>query len=490
VARFALGALLLVSSTFSCRVDDSILDEIFTCDMEGGDAQCGTDENGKPMTCYAGSAQLGGKAFCTKSCDPERPAEEGFLCTSSGALLETCKPSESGSCQDPLTCYRTDVFLDEGLCLLVPVCPYKKGTTTRELDNSQCRISHSECGGDILRELTDIPIAVDQLHCVAKPCPSAQAVGPTFPCPQVPILEVCPTDFYSPSGGIPIMCSVLCDRLSCPPNFTCIGSASGGSPPVCLPGIVGMRCTRNEDCIAGDCIDTGAGFSACALPGECFRDEDCRQLGKHPPYTCLKAEPGGKGHCRSTIPFSGANCERPEECSQDLRCGSEPCPPRDCSQYSIYSLDTQHGECRFKCEPDGECPAFGGLPHVCLADGSCFPGTFGAPCTKASDCYADLVCGLVMPDERSRVDASRICTAPCDDDDDCNMEEHLWLGSDTGYCVPSPEPAAGGTGFCRLAVADGRPCERATHCASRCCPTTGPDAGTCVPADRCGAQSP
>jgi hypothetical protein len=470
-AGLTLGFVLSALSSPACRADESVLDEIYPCDLETGDAQCGTDEDGKPMTCYAGSAQLGGKAFCTKTCDPTVPAEEGFLCTSSGALLERCDPG-GGSCPSPLECYRTDVVLEDGLCMLVPVCPYKPDTT--ELDDAQCTISHPVCAGSLLRNLSTLPISIDNLHCVARPC--REELG----CPSVPLPEVCPTQFYDPLASLPVTCAVQCDRFTCPPNFTCIGS-SDGSPPVCLPGVLGMRCTSNEDCITGDCIDTGAGFSVCTFSAGCATDEDCRDFGSNPGFTCVEGVPGAGSHCISTIPFQGANCELSSECSADLRCGSAPCPPRFCSHYSPFQVDPPHGECRFRCERGEGCPAFGGLPHTCLEDGSCYPAAFSIPCDDSSDCYANLTCAAVPTDERSRSTAPKICTRPCSDDEDCSPSVNPWLG--LGYCVDAPEAAPGTTGFCRPVTQMDGPCERNAHCASGCCAP----AGLCAPAENCEA---
>jgi hypothetical protein len=476
---FAFAIAFSASVLSACRADESVLDAIFPCDLDGADGQCGTDENGQPMTCYVGSAQLGGQAFCTKRCDPEGDAPSGFVCTSSGALLETCDPNpeKEDPCQDPLQCYRTDVLIDQGICLWVPVCPYKHGSAT-ELDASQCQFSHQLCAGTLLRGLSSLPIRVNNLHCIADRCDQG------LPCPTTtkPV-EVCPTEFYNPP--LPVTCAVRCDKFTCPPNYACIASPNSGSPPVCLPGIIGMRCSSDEDCLAGVCIDTGAGFSLCTPAGGCNSEADCRLLGTKPPFACAEGIPDGDSYCFSTVPFHGANCEINDQCSAELQCGDEPCPHRTCSDYSPYVLTPSHGECRFDCVREDGCPAFGGLPHACLPDGSCYPGTFSVPCQKPTDCVESLVCASVPPDERSRSNDPKTCTASCDTDDDCDAELNPWLGP--GYCVPSPEAAPGTVGFCRLGAPAGLPCDKPEHCASRCCllrddgmKTCGDD-GSCVP---------
>jgi hypothetical protein len=465
--RFGLAIALSACVLSACRADEGVLDDIFSCDPDAGDAQCGTDENGERMTCYVGSAQLGGKAFCTKTCDPARPADSGSVCTSSGALLERCDPgAEENPCQSPLNCYRTDVLFDDGLCMWVPICPYVPGTT--ELDDGQCTSSHPVCGGSLLRELTSLPISVNNLHCVTLP--SCEG----FPCNEQggSWPEACPASFYSSDFGLPFTCSAHCDELRCPPNFTCAASASPDTPPICLPGVPGVRCTSQEDCLTGECFDTGAGFSVCTLLTECDSDDECSLLGSSPPFLCVEGVEGVR--CATTLPFHGAICQSQSDCSDELLCGSEPCPPRICSHYSPYSFDPEAGDCRFECDAAGGCPDFGGLPHVCLGkdemgrEGGCFPGSFGIPCSSDSDCVANLVCGIVPTDERSRVDATAICTVVCNDDTDCIGDVNPWLGGG-GYCVPSPEPAPGAVGYCRIGGQPMRLCERNEHCLSREC---------------------
>jgi hypothetical protein len=477
-SRLALVLFLTSSASIACRADKSVLDTIFSCDPEAGDAQCGTDENGDPMTCYVGSAQLGGEAFCTKTCDPARHADPGSLCTSSGALLERCDPAEEGNCPSPLNCYRTDILFDDGLCSWVPVCPFASDEDT--LDDSQCGLSHPVCAGDLLRELAvgtalEGLVRTNNLHCVSEP-PCA-----LNECPGTGLAEVCPSAFFATDFGLPITCAAPCDRFACPPNFTCAKSSGPGSPLLCLPGVPGARCTSSEDCLVGDCLDTGAGFSICTLPTVCDSDDDCLIHGSSPPFVCVEGIPGAGAHCVSTIPFHGANCEDSSDCSEELLCGSEPCPPRECSQHSAFVLNPDHGECRFfACDSSGKCPAFGGLPHACLEDGSCFPGIFGVPCSSSSDCFANLTCETVPPDGRSRTDDENICTTSCSDDDDCTSAVNPWLAGG-GYCVPAPNAPPDTVGFCRAGAQPDRPCDKPAHCLSHTCVLTEGGSRVCGP---------
>jgi hypothetical protein len=475
--RLVLAVVLSAALSPACRADDSVLDAIYRCDPNGSDAQCGTDEKGQRMTCYVGSAQLGGEAFCTQACDPSVPTEPGFRCTSSGALLEVCDPgADANSCPDPLNCYRTDVLSEVGLCLWAPICPYAKGTT--ELDDSQCGISHSVCAGDVLRELASgsalsALLRTNNLHCVA-PAPCS-----TFGCSGAKLPESCPSEFYGTNFGLPITCAAHCDKFACPPNFTCAASASPGAPPVCLPGVPGNRCTSDDDCLVGECLDTGAGFSVCTPSTGCDTDEVCLLLGSLPAFVCLRGESEASGHCVLPSPFQGMNCDSSGDCSTELRCGAEACPPRVCSAYSPHELDPPHGECRFQCGSAADCPAFLGVPHVCLAEGGCYPGMFGIPCTSSSECFANLSCEAVPPDERSRSEDPKICTVSCNEDVDCSSSANPWLGLG-GYCVESPDPAPETKGYCRVGGWAGRPCEKDAHCRSGTCMTTEGGAMVCA----------
>jgi hypothetical protein len=297
-------------------------------------------------------------------------------------------------------------------------------------------------------------LSTNNLHCVSLECSPGTCTGST-------LRETCPLEFYALISGLPLVCAATCDRFACPPNFSCAKSASPDSPPACMPGLPGLRCTSPVDCIVGDCIDTGAGFSVCTLPAGCNNDEECiASLGSNPPFVCVENAPGAGRHCFSSVSFHGANCSESSDCSAELRCGSEACPPRDCFRDSPGLPPSDHGECRFSCEPGTPCPSFGGLPHACLEDGGCFPGSFAVPCSSSADCFANLTCETVPTDERSLGQSTEICTASCGTDDDCTSNP--WIGN--GYCVAVPDPVPGTAGYCRLAGQPGTPCARDTQC--------------------------
>ena len=112
-----------------CSVDEAAFQaRVFTCDTAARDPRCGTDRDGKPMTCFPAS-QLDGTDFCTQSCgdQPMTFAVDSTVCVQGGAKLAFCNPDDtstpSGPCgRSDLGCLRTDVTADEGVCLTMQPC--------------------------------------------------------------------------------------------------------------------------------------------------------------------------------------------------------------------------------------------------------------------------------------------------------------------------------------------------------------------------------
>jgi hypothetical protein len=264
--RHTVAAVLAASCCAACSVDDGdFYAEVFSCDPEAIDA-CGTTRSGQPLICYSGSAQLGGEAFCTESCDPERTPPSGHACLPSGALLRTCDPNadpgESG-CPERLNCYRTDVTPGSasGLCLATPVC-------SRDADCKDPR--RSRCAATVLAEMYAAPLALSNLHCIQPACNTVGADCASG--------EMCLDELYERGSVIPDICIPNCvGDNECPPNFACArGPESPGSTAGCVPGIPGTRCVSHHDCMLGDCIATTAeGVRVCSIPVPCDSDLFC-----------------------------------------------------------------------------------------------------------------------------------------------------------------------------------------------------------------------
>jgi hypothetical protein len=456
--RRGLATLLLL---LGCKAqEDSFYQRTFACDTNLPQATCGTNRAGHPMTCFAGR-QLGSRDFCVEQCDDDAgqtPAPA--VCLASRAQLVTCRPSAGrgmpGACAgDGMSCYRTDLLEDQGLCLAMNVCR----------EDTDCRDpARSTCLGSVVRQIyPEAGYRSDGLHCLQAGCRETLSACPSG--------EVCLASLIPASRRPPDICVPHCDSsLNCPPNFVCLRKLSPASVAACVPATVGFRCTTAMDCLIGDCADTGEGFRLCSAP--CAADADCVRFNdEFTQLVCVANHDGPGRHCVSPNAFAGSACARDDQCPAGQRCFFE----------SPYQR-TVAGECRPPCDDQGGCPARGGVAHVCLALGaerSCYPGRFGLPCADSAQCLAALGCFEVpfrqTYDSERSMDAppagggvSRICTLPCATDEDC--DRNAWTGRD-GYCD---------AGFCRLGGGPGTPCSRDVECRNRIC---GRDAG---PEGLCG----
>ena len=451
--RLLAGALITVTApAVACWRSRAaeFYGQVFTCDIAATGDVCGTTSDGRPMTCYA-VGQLGGQDFCAPACDGSSSSAErdGTACVGARARVETCRPHASATdpaagCPAGLSCYRTDLVKDEGLCLNVPLC-----TTNEDCADPARRV----CAGALLRsQYPDVPLATDHLYCLQAGCSTSLTACPSG--------ESClPVVF---ANGGPDICVPNCDGSEhCPPNFACSRRVSGpGAPLVCVPGLPGYRCAEQEDCFIGTCEDSGLDFRICTIP--CKTDRDCMPLiSLRDVFVCAHEPSDGPGHCVAPGPFAGAPCLRSVDCPSGLSCFT----------YSPYQTFTV-GECRLPCGPSGDCPVRGGLPHVCLGggEGGCYPGRFGLPCTDSSQCMAGFSClsvtnELAVP---SPVTQS-VCTIPCAVDADC--DGNPWTSRD-GYC---------GGGLCQLAGAPGNPCQRDDQCRTDRCQLPPAGNGSCLP---------
>jgi hypothetical protein len=455
-ALLPLAALPLVG-LIGCKAQkEEFYGQLFKCTPSGSTNTCGTTRDGKAMTCFVGSA-LGGEDFCTEACDPAEAADDSKgTCIASGntgALLQKCQPDASAEdpslgCAAPLECYRTDLLRDEGVCLYMHVCATNAdcpGDTKRTL-----------CSSTILTQLFPTLGSVDGLQCVQPTCTSGGTLCPSG--------QLCLADFYEP-GLVPDICVPACDPyLHCPPNFSCAAAASSpGSPAICVPGVPGARCLSDQDCVIGTCFDTGAGFGECVLPVPCTSAFDCAAL-ERPAFTfvCGESPSTGDRRCIGLNALHGGNCNESVDCA----------PGQMCYQYSPYTANQGHGECRTPCDGDRRCPAFAGVAHLCLDEGAggCYPGDFALPCTRAEDCISEFSClPASRDDQHTRITSPNICTITCQSNADCRS--HPLIGS-MGYCREK---------ICRLAGDLGDPCEDNEQCrATRQCVFDGAGKGTCL----------
>jgi hypothetical protein len=441
----AAALVLAFGVVAACTVDEnSFYDTAFPCSIAGPANQCGTTKSGGPMICYSGSQLGGGSDFCTAACNLDGGVvEPGSVCLGSGALLKSCMPdppaTTSNGCPEGLNCYRTDVGSNQGVCLMMRVC---------NVDSDCTDSQRPKCVATLVHEIEPL-VTTDHLECVQPTCAtsgSACHVG-----------ESCSADYYNTGDQVPDICIPNClGDGECPPNYACARNPSApGSPAVCVPGVPGDRCNHQEDCIWGDCLDTGAGFNECILALPCTTDLDCRMLdAPNETFAC------GTSGCVGLAAFDGSNCLTDGDCESE----------EQCFWYSPYGAGGGHGECRAPCAADLTCAARGGVPQVCLEGGAggCYPGNFGMPCTQSSECLSEFTCLAVSPDPRTVIDSASICTTTCVTDGDCQANPLIRTG---GFCED---------GLCRLSGSTGVPCDRATQCQSALCLTDSPSgSGQC-----------
>jgi hypothetical protein len=427
--------------------------KIFSCKTSAPNPGCGTTREGAPMTCFGGSQLGAGSDFCVEQCTGQPGSD--FLCAGD-AKLRTCRPSEKTAddpdgCGPDLACYRTDLYHDEGVCLAIRVCTADTDCKGNVL---------SSCAGPLLTAVyPEAGFQTSNLQCVVGGC---KAKGTSCPEGQVCLPLLAPS-----TTAVPDICVPSCDsHLNCPPNYACWKRVSGpSSPAVCLPGLVGARCETSTDCMVGECVDTGAGFSECTVP--CSRDEDCIPHSSANRRAFCSLMKGQQRYCVGISPFAGSVCLVDDNCPAGQKCFFT-------SPY--HAQKTAIGECRLPCEADDRCAVRGGLAHACFvrgADRSCYPGLMGLTCQRTTDCMPGLVCQALPPAERfggagGEGTVSK-CTRTCQSDSDC---WDIWKNRE-GYCEG---------GWCQPTENDTGPCLREEQCShTHCSRADGGVTGMCAP---------
>jgi hypothetical protein len=460
--RLTLIPWLLVLA--GCKPSDDFFKRAFACDSSNVRPQCGTTSDGKQLFCF-GAKQLGaGQDMCVEPCSG--PAVEGgdSICMVGKALLRTCDPTvktaeDPDGCGPDLACLRTDLTSNRGVCLALPVCT--ADTDCRDPTVSTCATSFIKKG------LPDANLQLTNLQCVISGCKARQT--------SCNVGQTCLPTVSPDTTAVPDICVPECDaNLNCPPNYACWRKVSGPrSPKVCLPTLVGMRCTSAIDCMVGDCIDSTIGFKVCAVP--CSSTQDCVAFSDsaHKQF-CVSPRGDDQKYCMGFGPYAGALCLEDNDCPASEKCyHSSPSRPGN-------SLS---GECRLPCTPNGSCETpRGGYPFGCLVrpdSTSCYPGILGMHCRRNEECLAGNSCEVVPLDQRYSVPGdwakaamgkttAQICTRACQGDDDCR---DLWKQQEA-FCE---------TGWCRRGGVAGAPCTRDQQCGrGKCQLGDGGPMGACL----------
>jgi len=94
--------------------------------------------------------------------------DDSYACLQDGSKATRCRPSDGAkACTDPeLSCLRTDLERDEGLCLPLKTCT----------DDSQCTARRTVCMTSLARlqypKATSLQL--DSLHCMTVGCSASQ----------------------------------------------------------------------------------------------------------------------------------------------------------------------------------------------------------------------------------------------------------------------------------------------------------------------------
>jgi hypothetical protein len=245
-------ALLACAILAGCTVDyPPVIDDGFFA--------CTTAEDcGEGQGCAEGNVYSAD--FCRPACDPNDPSSCDGVCTANGACLGACTIATDGTgigCSGDFVCVRTDALRDEGICYPAIGCSRTADCTTALGEQWQC-----------LNDALGLPaptaaqdLRFDNMYCTGAPDAEGR-------CPQGYLVY----RYANVEGEEIVLCYAPCeldaDGPFCPPATTCFRGFGelAGTPntPPCLPGIWGLPCADDTQCLIGRCLPIDAsGQRAC-----------------------------------------------------------------------------------------------------------------------------------------------------------------------------------------------------------------------------------
>jgi hypothetical protein len=384
-ARGSLWVAAVLMAGFgagACSVDRDVLQErLFMCSTS---EDCGPEWGCARASPYASD-------FCAPrcgdgQCDGICVRQQGFrgertLCLSGCRIAED--GTTSGCSADGYSCIRVSVESNEGVCYPVDSCSHA-----------------AQCGKDelCLSELV-APVAgdirSDNLYCV----PTAESEGG---CPARSL----PVDV----GERRRMCLATCTASDtrCPPGSGCmrpLAVAGAANELPCFPGLYGVPCNDDTNCLFGQCEDVGDAGRICTtscdeaarIAGGCGGLMSVERLGSVFHLECDPQAGGGEeGGLCVTRYGTGYPCTTPDsdayQCAEGLQC---------------RTLATGEGEqklCTRECTTDRECNEGERESNYCLhggpGGGVCLPKRpAGAECFAPEQCLSG-VCREGECDER------------------------------------------------------------------------------------------
>lgn len=365
---------LVLASLAGCTVDEEILDRrLFECDVE---SDCGEGWGCVHATPYAPD-------FCAPRCGDGQSCDGVCLRqqTSTGAqrlCLRGCRIFEDGTtsaCPDGFSCIRTSVQDDEGVCYPAKDCEQSAACGPEEL-----------CVSEVARPLATqvgLEVETDNFYCVPKPNASGQ----------------CPVRSQPVALGTGAeLCVATCDPpdTRCPPGAGCLQQLTllgiEASVP-CIPGVYGVPCDDDTNCVVGRCRNTGEPGRMCTvtcdqaarLAGGCGNLLSVDLLDDIYDMECAPGagEGDGEGLCVARYEM-GFPCTPPEtdayRCVEELEC-----------RHLAFGDEEGMKRCTKTCTEDGECVSDGDDGYFCLrqgaGEGSCFPERdAGQRCARGGHC--------------------------------------------------------------------------------------------------------
>jgi hypothetical protein len=349
-----------------CRVDDSYLDDgLFVCAVS---ADCGD-----------GWGCVRGSPYSVDFCAPDCESTCDGVCVVQGdqqQCLRSCRVRDDGTtsaCEGrDFHCIRVSAEDDEGVCYPVRPCNGPADCGAGEACLSDLANAFGVSGA----------LRTDNLYCVPAPTDPAAC----------PARSVHTAEIFS--GAAADLCIPRCDAADtrCPPGFGCLRQLGGTEEIFCLPGIYGIPCDDDTNCLLGTCIDTGAPGKFCTLSCAeantiafgCERlSTPISSLGLGYHLECDETAAGGNdgGLCVPRYEL-GAVCTTPESgvftCALGLSC--------------IELAGTEGLKaCTFPCTLDEQCNSGEGTPlNYCnMFWGVCLPKAGeGAQCLRAEGCLS------------------------------------------------------------------------------------------------------
>ena len=410
-----------------CRVPgaDEIDKKAYPCDPGLGDSDCGSTQSGSPLKCSSVLQPIRGRDVCAEECAGEAGViTEEYACLQNETKALRCRPSEGAAAcpHSSLSCLRTDLERDDGLCVAMDTCS----------SDSECSAVFGACGTSVVRALYPAAssLKLDSLYCMAVGC---MAKGTACPAGEQCIQRV-----LGPAAQAPDLCLPNCDPDGrCPPNHSCLKRLSPAYPDICAPGTLGRPCETDMDCLIGQCTDVGFGYKLCSR--ECRSDDDCIPFDQGDTYFFC-----AEGRCISPESLLWPDCRT------DADCGD---PGLVCAR---PSSEQELGGCRMPCAEDGTCLRRAGIVHGCQVWDDrdiCQPGLVGRyPCRADADCSPGLQC-------LDHGGGELYCSIACSADADCRANRQ----TATGYCAESE--------VCRPRAVPGSSCQRDEGCQSNRCDT-------------------